>query len=446
MALLGAGLLLAARAAGAADLERFDLPNGMRVVLSRDPAVPVATLAMAFDVGARHEPPGRSGFAHLFEHLMFEGSAHAPKGDFDRLLESCGGENNASTHLDFTFYYESVPSNALPQAAWLDADRLGALDLREESLRNQVSVVSEERRQTLDNKPYRALLDVEIASRAFSRFPNSHPVIGSHSDIDSASLGAARDFFREYYSPKNGWIAVVGDFDPAQARGTIEKYFGWIPNRGEPVFPDTAEPRQEAERRTVVPDAHAKVPGLAVAWSNLPERRSRPDYYALSLLGRALFLGKSSRLYQLLVKERQAASAVDEPYAGGLGFPSADPEEYRAPGLFGGFVLLKSSSSAEQVRGWIFDEVRRIGAGAFTALELDRVKTRFRSDWIAARQSTRGRAMALLRAAVLDGDPAADEEDLQGFMAVTPAEVRAAAARYLVPEAANVFELEAGGL
>ena len=432
-----------ASTAPAAGLSRFELPNGLRVVLSPDHAVPVVTFAMIFDAGARHERRGRSGFAHLFEHLMFEGSAHVPKGRFDKLLEGCGGDNNASTHEDFTFYYEVMPSNVLPLAVWLDADRVSALDVTEKSMRNQISVVEEEKRMRVDNEPYAPLLWVEVASRTFSNYANSHPTIGTFADLDAATLRDVRNFFDEYYAPKNAWLAVVGDFDAGAARRTIEKYFGWIPNRGEPVFPDTEEPRQEGERDFSVADAHAKVPGVAIVFNNLPQRRAAPEFYALALLGRALFYGKSSRLYQLLVKDKQVATAIDEPYPGGLGFPVSDPDEYKAPGLFGGFILRKPESAAPQIRDLVYGEIKGIAAAGLGAVELERVKTKFRSDWVLQRQTTLGRAAALLRSAVLDGDPAAEAGELERFMAVTPADIQAAAAKYLVPESAGVFDLSA---
>jgi len=184
--LLGLALCAAPARAMTIPIHSFELPNGLRVVLSPDRTVPVVTLAAVFDVGGRQEVRGRSGFAHLFEHLMFEGSAHVPKGRFDKLLEGFGADNNASTHEDFTFYYEVMPSNVLPLAAWLDADRLSALDVSETNMRNQVSVVKEEKRMRVDNEAYAPLLAVEIASRTFSNYANSHPLIGTFEDLDAA--------------------------------------------------------------------------------------------------------------------------------------------------------------------------------------------------------------------------------------------------------------------
>ncbi|MBI4349289.1 MAG: insulinase family protein [Elusimicrobia bacterium] len=431
-------LWLAAPAAAAGPIETFTLPNGMRVVLAADRSVPVVTLAMIFDVGGRQEQPGRSGFAHLFEHLMFEGSRNAPRGSFDRVLETYGGDNNASTHEDFTFYYEVLPSNALPIALWLDADRLSALSITEGSLKTQVSVVSEEKRQSVDNQPYAPLLYIEISSRSFVNWTNGHSTIGSFEDLSAATLQDVKDFFSAYYSPANAWLAVVGDIDPAEARVEVERYFAWIPNLGTPKPVDTAEPDQTAARRFTIADEHANLPAVAISWTGMPRRRAEPDFYALGLLGRALLYGKSSRLYQALVKEAQTAISVD----GGLGFPVSDMEEYKHPGLFSAFVVHKASVTAEAVRTAIFDEIGRVARDGIPAAELERVKTKLRSDRIVAQQTTLGRANVLLQAALLDGSPQAAEGELGRYLAVTPAQVQKAAARYFAEERSNTFEVK----
>ena len=432
-----AALLCAAPALAAPKIETFTLPNGLRVVLAPDPAVPVVTMSMIFDVGGRQEQPGRSGFAHLFEHLMFEGSRNAPKGTFDRVLETYGGDNNASTHEDFTFYYEVLPSNALPIALWLDADRLSALAVSEESMRNQVSVVAEEKRQSVDNQPYAPLLYIEIASRTFQNWTNAHPTIGTFADLDAATLKDVKDFFNAYYSPSNAWLAVVGDVDPAEARRDIERYFSWIPNLGAPKPVDSAEPDQTSARRFPLEDAHATLPALAVAWSGMPRRRAQPDFYALGLLGRALFTGKSSRLYQALVKESQVAISVD----GGVGFPVSDWEEYKHPGLFGAFVVHKATATGESVRSRIVAEIAKIASEGLGASELERVKTKLRSDYIVGGQTTLGRAKRYLQAALLDGKPEAAEGELARYLDVTGEQIQKAAARYLVDERSNTFEV-----
>ncbi|MBI2789695.1 MAG: insulinase family protein [Elusimicrobia bacterium] len=438
--------LLAAVPAGAAepaapriDFSSFTLANGLRVVLSRDASVPVAAMTMIVDVGGRHEAPGLSGFAHLFEHLMFEGSKHVPRGDFDKLLETYGGDNNASTHEDFTFYYEQVPSNALPVAVWLDADRVGALNVAAESVKNQIEVVKEEKRMRVDNEPYGAMLYVDMASHTFSNWQNSHPTIGSFADLDAASLKDVRAFFEAYYSPDNIIVAIVGDIDLDATRALVSSYFGSMPAKPRPKAADTAEPAPAGERTVKLADEHAKLPALGFTWKGGPERGT-DDYYALLLLGKALFSGKSARLYQRLVKESQAAVSLD----GGLGFPISDADEYKAPGAFGGFVIHKREKTAAELKALVAAEVARVAKEGLSAPELERVKTKFRSDWLRGQETSLGRAQRLLYAALLDGDPEAANRELSRFMAVTPEMVRRAAAARLSPAAATWFELAAG--
>ena len=422
------------------DFTAFTLPNGMRVVLSRDSSVPVVATTMMVNVGGRHEVRGRSGFAHLFEHMMFEGSKHVPKGGFDKTLESYGGDNNASTHEDFTFYYEELPSNALPIALWLDADRVGALSVTPEATKNQIEVVKEEKRMRVDNEPYGSMLYVDMGSHTFSNWQNSHPTIGSFEDLDAASLKDVRAFFEAYYSPDNIILGIVGDIDVDATKKLVLEYFGSLPVKPRPQAADLAEAAPAGERIVKLSDAHAKLPALGFTWKNGPQRGS-DDYYALILLGRGLFSGKSARLYQRLVKESQVAVSLD----GGLGFPLADADEYKAPGAFGGFIVHKREKPSAEIKALIVAEIAKVAAEGLNAGELERVKTKFRSDWLRGQETRLGRAQRLLYAALLDGDPEAANRELSRFMAVTPDQIRRAAAARLVPAASTWFELSAGG-
>lgn len=419
--------------------EEFTLPNGMRVILSKDSSVPVTALSIIFGVGGRQEVPGRSGFAHLFEHMMFEGSRNAPKGSFDRILESYGGDNNASTHEDFTLYYEIVPSNALPVALWLDADRVSALSVTQESMTNQIDVVKEEKRMRVDNEPYGPLLYVEMASHTFANWQNAHPVIGSYEDLTAAGLPDVKEFFDAYYAPQNAIMAVVGDIDTASVRRRIEELFGAIPNKGQIPRVDTTEPAPAGLKWVRLSDPQAKLPAFGFSWKGMPARGS-DDYYALSLLGQLLFSGKSSRLYQGLVKASKAAVSVD----GGLGFPISDLYEYKAPGCFGGFVIYKSDQKVDRIKKLLELPIREIARKGVHPRELERVKTKFRSDWLMAQQTRLGRAQKLLVAALLDGDPM-QANTLERFMAVTSEDLRRVAEKYLRDDAATLFDVAAGG-
>lgn len=419
------------------------LSNGFRVILAPDRSVPVAAMAMLIPVGARQETKGRSGFAHLFEHLMFDGSAHVKKGQFDKILEGLGAESNASTHMDMTFYYESVPSNALPVAFWLDADRMSELRVFKKNMRNQIEVVKEEKRLSVFNEPYMPLLWVEIQKKIFSNWANAHDTYGGFEDLDAADLSDVKRFFADWYAPSNTILAVVGDFDPEQARRGLERYFSWIPDRSARGDVDLSEPAQAGPRTFRVPDKHARVPALATVWSGTPDRGSR-DYYALTLIGRYLYAGKSARLYQRLVKEERVATSIDEPYAGGLGFPVSDWDEYREPGLFGGIVLHKPEVSPERLQAIIDDEIKKLMHSGVPPQALKRVKTKFKSDWVVGAQAALGRAWILLRHAALDGNSARANGELDRFMAVSVAETKRAAERFLGEQARNVFIVTPG--
>lgn len=417
---------------------QFTLPNGLRVILSEDHAVPVVTESLLFNAGGRDEHPGSSGFAHLFEHLMFEGSAHAPKGVFDQKVEGFGGTDNASTHTDYTFYFETAPSNALPILMWLDADRMAYLNVTPENMKNQIAVVEEEKRLRVDNQPYGPLLYVALGEHAFSNWQNAHPVIGSFADLDRATLAEVKAFFDAYYAPRNAILTIAGDLDLDRTEALVRQYFGWIPNRGAITPVSTAEPPRTRETDVTLRDPHANLPALAIAWQGPP--RKSPDFYALALLGQDLFAGESSRLYQSLVKTRQVAIEVD----GGLGFPEADFTDYRAPGLFGGFVIYKPNVDPQLVEQLVFREIHEIVANGMPQDELLRVKTKLASDWIRGEQTTLDRAQLLALGELLDGSPAGESEDLRQILNVTSEQIQRAAAAYLTHPRVTVLQDEPG--
>lgn len=417
--------------------ERYALANGLRVILAPDSSIPVVGVALAYGVGGRQESPGRSGFAHLFEHLMFQGSRHAPKGEFDRLLESYGGDNNAVSQKDYTLYYEEIPSNALPVALWLEADRLGGLQVTREALRNQIDVVKEEKRLRIDNVPYGPLLSDEIPGRVYVNWQNAHSTMGSFQDLESASLQDVQEFFDAYYVASNAVLGLAGDFDPARAKAWIAGYFGALRSSHRPRVPDASESGADGFRRVKLRDAHAELPAVAMVWRRMPRRGAFPDYYALTLLGRLLFEGKSSRAYRSLVKDSQAAVSVE----GWLGFPESDFSDYKAPGVFGCFLVLKGGHAAREARSLMERALSDVATSGVPGAELARVKTRFRSDWLRNRETALGRAILLSRSALLDGDPEEANASLDRFLAVEPEHIRSAAVQYLKPGRLTLFEV-----
>src|ERR1035438_1371040 len=306
-------------------VEAYKLKNGLRVILSRDNAVPVVTVYMIYDVGARSEEKGRTGFAHLFEHMMFEGSANAPKGVHNKMVESNGGVFNGSTHPDFTDYYEVLPSNKLATALWLESDRMRNLSINEENLKNQKEAVKQERRLSFDNQPYNtAIVDV-WPTLMFHNWQSSHSLIGSFEDLNSATLADVSKFFKTYYAPDNAALVIVGDIQNAEAKKLIETYFGDIPSQPIPKRPDLTEPADFKAVTQVQKDPLAQVAAVILG-SPGPKRRS-PDYYALHMIDAILTGGDSSRFKLDLVKGKESIIS----YEAELGWPFASARDYRDP-------------------------------------------------------------------------------------------------------------------
>ncbi|MEJ5253603.1 MAG: pitrilysin family protein, partial [Armatimonadota bacterium] len=260
------------------------LENGLRVVLSEDHSVPVVAVVVLYDVGARNEPPGRTGFAHLFEHMMFQGSAHVKKGEYFSFVEDNGGVLNGMTSNDFTIYFEIMPSNQLELALWLEADRMRSLQVNQENLDNQREVVKEEKRLRVDNQPFSYARGILLYELAYDNFANAHSVIGSMEDLDAATLEDVQRFFRTYYAPNNAVLAIAGDIESGQTLEWVRKHFGDIPPQEPPQPVDVTEPERGQEKRAQYTDRLANLPAVAIAWK-VPPRHS-PERYALALLDR----------------------------------------------------------------------------------------------------------------------------------------------------------------
>src|SRR5437899_3838184 len=306
-------------------VEKYQLKNGLRVILSKDSAVPVVTVYMIYDVGARSEEKGRTGFAHLFEHMMFEGSANAPKGTHFAAVESNGGTLNGSTHPDFTDYYEILPSNKLATALWLESDRMRSLAINEENLNNQKEAVKQERRLSFDNRPYAtAIVDV-WPTLMFQNWQSSHSLIGSFEDLNSASVADVTKFFKTYYAPNNAILCVVGDIRIPEAKKWIDTYFADIPAQPQPRHPDLAEPEKFVPRSEVHKDPLARVPAVLMGWPGPPRRSA--DYNAMVMADVLFTGGESSRFALNLVKGKQSVVS----YQANPRWPSAGGSVYKEP-------------------------------------------------------------------------------------------------------------------
>jgi predicted Zn-dependent peptidase len=438
-ALLCLSGLLFAPAARADELkipfEQYKLKNGLRVILSRDNAVPIVSVYVLYGVGARSEEKGRTGFAHLFEHMMFQGSANAPKGMHFSTVEANGGTLNGSTHPDYTDYFEILPSNKLPVALWLESDRMRSLAITKANLDNQKEAVKQERRLNFDNQPYNtAIVDV-FPELAFKNWSSSHSIIGSFEDLNAASVEDVSAFFKTHYAPNNAVLTVVGDFETAEAKKWIEGYFADIPSQPQPKKPDLTEPPQTEPRSQVYKDALAKVPVTIAGWPG-PKRRS-PDFYALVMADVVLTTGDSSRLYQALVKEKQSVISIE----GGLGWPFGSQNDYQDPGVYAINVTHNPAVPAKQMLAQLEAELDKVRNAPVDAKEMERARTTIRSYRVKMLQSTMSRASLLSQYALLDGDPNLINTELDKYLAVTPEQLQAAVKQYLTPSKRSVLEI-----
>jgi zinc protease len=417
-------------------IEHYQLKNGLRVVLSRDNAVPVVTVYLLYNVGSRSEEKGRTGFAHLFEHMMFEGSANAPKGVHFSTVESNGGVMNGSTHPDFTDYFEVLPSNKLATALWLESDRMRSLAINEENLKNQKEAVKQERRLSFDNQPYAtAIVDV-WPTLIFRNWQSSHSLIGSFEDLNSSSVADVAKFFRTYYAPDNAALVIVGDLQVAETKKLIETYFGDIPSQPVPKRPDLTEPPAFQPKTETYKDALAQVPGLVIGFPG-PRRRS-PDYYALNMIDAILTAGDSARIRQDLVKGKQ--SVVQ--YEANLGWPFASALDFRDPEPYAIFLLYNPRFKAADIVSQVQEEIAQLQDKPVEAKELARIKTQLRASRLKDLQSSLSRAKALAQYTVTDGDPELINTELDAMLAVTPAQIQAAAKKYLAPQNRAILEIQ----
>jgi zinc protease len=436
--LLLAGITLSLPAL-AADSDRWNLPvevkkldNGLTVVVSEDHSSPTVGVSVVYHVGMRLEPRNRTGFAHLFEHLMFEGTPNAPEGVFDKVITGGGGRNNGSTRADFTNYIETAPVSALESMLWLEADRMKTLDFNEKTLKNQQDVVKEEIRVNVKNQPYGGFMWIDIGQQAFQKWENNHDGYGSFKDLEGASLEDVRNFHRDYYGPNNAVLSIAGDVTPAQAFDLAQKYFGGIAKRPTPAASDFSEGLNTAEKRVEQSDALAQVPAIAAAWK-MPDRGSK-DQAGMAVLGELLAGGDASIFYQGLVKGREMALNVDSLY--GL----TSPWEYDGPTLFTVFALYKPNGSADALLAAMDEEIAKVVDKGVDDATLKRVKTRMLADWYNGLESFMGRADTLAKLQTLWGDAKVANQIPGWIDAVTSEDVQRTARTYLTKANRTVID------
>jgi predicted Zn-dependent peptidase len=370
--------------------ERFTLANGLRVVLAPDRSAPVVGVAVVYDVGIRSEPEGRTGFAHLFEHLMFQGSANLEKLAHFRHVQGAGGSFNGSTHLDYTDYFEVLPAGALERALFLEADRMRGPRLTEENLRNQVDVVKEEIRVNVLNRPYGGFPWLRLPPVMFETFANAHDGYGSFEDLESATVEDAQGFFDRYYACGNAVLSVAGDFDVAEATAMIERHFGDVPARPAPVLPDFDEPDLSGERRESYTDRIAPLPAVAAGYRVPDPIASFDAYLPFSVLAEVLTDGDASRLVERLVQRDRSVTNV----GGYLGF-MGDEYQVRNPTALLLQAHMPPGGDAGKVLRTVDEELDRLVADGLKPGELERTQARMATRLLQGTDEVLGRALPM---------------------------------------------------
>lgn len=405
-------------------LEYYTLQNGLKVVLSQDKSAPVVDVGVYYNIGFRIEPKDRTGFAHLFEHMMFQGSQNLGKMEFIKLVQQNGGILNGSTRFDFTNYFEVMPAHKLETALWAEADRMKGLAITQDNLTNQQGVVKNEVKVNVLNQPYGGFPWLDMPQYANKNWYNAHNFYGDLKDIDSANLDDVTKFFKTYYAPNNAVLVVVGDFEINDAKKWVEQYFSKIESAVLPAQPDLTEPPQQAEQRSIKEDKLANKPAIAIAYK-MPERNS-PEYYAMGLIDQLLVQGKDSKLYQYLVQDKGYTSYV----SGGINY-LGNMFNYNGPMLWMADLVYDSTVSADSIVAQFDKAINDISN--ITKEDLNLAITKIRSGLYDAIQGQFGIGKVDLLAsfALFDNDPNKINSIEENFKTVTPELIKRTAATYL---------------
>jgi predicted Zn-dependent peptidase len=395
--------------------------------MAPDHSTQVVAVNVWYNAGSRNEQVGRTGFAHLFEHMMFQGSEHVKKFEHAKIVEANGGNLNGSTRLDYTNYFETLPAEGLETALWLEADRMRSLDVSAENLKNQQNVVSEEVRSAVLNQPYGLFEWLDLWQNANQNWFNAHNFYGDLHDIEAAKIEDVRQFFKTYYAPNNAVLTIVGDVDSAAVRKLVEKYFAAIPQQSIPKRPDVNEPAQAKEKRVSQTDKLASVPALAFGY-HLPDQQS-PDYAPAVLLNLILQGDDSARFYQRIVKEKEIS--ID--WGGGINFELGNEFDYDGPMLLVSRTTYKPGHTAEEILHEVDSIVAGLQQHGPSARELADAKVRFRSNFYDALETTAGKANLLAAFALFRDDPSQINKVLPVYDAVTAAQVQSVAQKYFKP-------------
>ncbi len=398
----------------------YDLPNGLHVILHQDNTTPIVAVTILYHVGSKNEVEGRTGFAHFFEHLMFEGSPNIPRGEYFKITQSAGGTLNANTSQDRTFYYELLPSNQLELGLWLESERLFHLRIDSTGVETQRAVVKEERKQSYDNRPYGSLIE-ETMSHAYKVHPYKWTPIGFPQDINQATLQEFKDFHDTYYVPNNATLSIAGDIDIEATKKLVEKYFGDIPRGTKPLYrPSVVEPPQNAEVRDTVYD-NIQLPAVIIAY-HMPAQGT-PDSYALSMLTTLLSDGESSRLSKSVVDKQQLGLQV-------MAFPFALED----PGLFLTFGLVNMGVSPDVLEKAILDEFEKVKTEEIGDVEFKKLQNKTENDFVTGNSTMAGIAENLANYHVYFSDANLINTEIDRYMKVTKEDLKRVANQYLTKE------------
>ena len=401
------------------------LKNGLRVIISEDHTAPTVSVAVNYFVGSADEKARRTGFAHLFEHMMFKGSENVGPGEHPALIFANGGTMNGTTNEDRTLYFEQLPSNQLELAIFLEADRMKSLDINKANLDNQRGAVQEERRLRVDNQPYGQSFE-KTGEQAYDNPAYHHSVIGSMEDLNAASVDDVATFFKTYYAPNNAVLSIVGDVDTKKTMALIEKYFGTIARQPDPKRPDLTEPPHTAERRSTIEDSLARLPRLDIVWIAPPAQTA--DSAALDVLSDVLSSGRSSRINQVVVREKQLATQA-----------AIFAADSRGPGLITAFAMVAPGKNPADVEAALYEEIEKVKTGPIADWEIEKAHNGARRSQAAQVTSTLNRAVQLGEYAMFFNDPNLINTRTDKILKVTAADVQRVAKKYLTKENRSVI-------
>ncbi len=399
--------------------EEYDLPNGLHVILHQDRATPIVGVSVLYHVGSKNENPDRTGFAHFFEHLLFEGSENIARGQFDDYIQNAGGTNNANTSWDRTFYYEILPSNQLALGLWLESERMLHARVDDKGIETQRQVVKEERRQRVDNRPYGTIME-QAMKRAYTVHPYRWPIIGYMEHLDAAQEADYKQFYAQYYVPNNAVLSIAGDIDIPQTKELVEKYFGPIPGRAEPYRPVVREPALVGETRDTVYD-NIQLPAVVQTY-RIPAQGT-PDYYAVTMLSQLLSQGESSRLYRTLVDNQQKAL-----YIGNFSLGLEDP------GVAITFGICNAGIDPMDMEAAIDAEINRVREELISEAEFQKLRNQVENDFITANASVMGIAESLANYHTYFGDANLINTEIERYFQVTREDIRRVARQYFSPD------------